>query len=190
VGRRVQPAPRGRALVRRGVPRPPEYGPESPAGDRPGYHERRGARAPQRRALSLRLACPLDDPLVRAAAPAALPQPETARAGPPALGPGRRAAGAPVPPRRADQTGAAGRWARPAARDRGLAREPLLPDAPGRVLRVLAGPRPPPSVAGASGARRRRRPRVTEGRGNLRGNSRGGGKGGGEARLSSLERFW
>src|SRR3989454_2226792 len=68
-------APRGRALVRRGVPRPPEYGPESPAGDRPGYHERRGARAPQRRALPLRLVRPLDDPLVRAAAPAALRNP-------------------------------------------------------------------------------------------------------------------
>src|SRR2546428_7738047 len=41
-----------------------------------------------------------------------------------------------------------------------------------RSLRVLAGPRPPPSVAGASGARRRRRPRVSEGRRNLRGNGR------------------
>src|SRR2546425_12423090 len=160
------------------MPRSPEHSPESPAGDRPRHHERRGARASQRRALPLRLVRPLDDPLVRAAAPAALPEPETARAGAPAAGPGRRAAGVPVPPRRADQARPAGRWARPAARDRGLAREPLLPDAPGRVLGVLAGPRPPPSVAGASGARRRRRPRVTEGRGNLRGNGRG--KAGGE----------
>src|SRR3989454_11454337 len=157
------------------MPRPPEHAPENPACDRPRHHARRGPRASQRGALPLRLVRPLDDPLVRAATPAALPEPETARAGAPAAGPGRRAPGVPVTARRADQARPAGRWARPGTRDRGLAREPLLPDAPGRVLRVLAGPRPPPSVAGASGARRRRRPRVSEGRRNLRGNGRGRG---------------
>src|SRR5438309_5331132 len=144
------------------MPRPPEHGAENPACDRPRHHERRGPRASQRRALPLRLVRPLDDPLVRAAAPAPLPEPETARAGAPTADPGRRAPGVPVTARRADQAGPAGRWARPATRNRGLPREPLLPHAPGRLLRVLAGARPPPSVAGASRARRRLRPRVTD----------------------------
>src|SRR5438309_4529433 len=146
------------------MPRPPEPGPENPTCDRPRHHARRGPRASQRGALPLRLVRPLDDPLVRAATSEAVPEPETARAGAPAAGPGRRAPGVPVTPRRADQARPAGRWARPGTRDRGLAREPLLPHAPRRLFRVPAGARPPASVAGASRARRRLHPRVTEGR--------------------------
>src|SRR2546428_1646177 len=133
------------------MPRPPEHSPENPACDRPRHHARRGPRASQRGALPLWLVRPLDDPLVRAATAEAVPEPDTARAGAPAAGPGRRAPGVPVPPRRADPARPAGRWARPGARHRGLAREPLLPDAPGRLLRVLACARPPASVAGPSG---------------------------------------
>src|SRR2546430_5150356 len=159
------------------MPRPPEHGPENPACDRPRHHARRGPRASQRGALPLRLVRPLDDPLVRAATPAALPEPETARAGAPAAGPGRRAPGVPVTARRADQARPAGRWARPGTRDRGLAREPLLPHAPGRLFRVPAGARPPASVAGASRAPRLL-PRVTHGSGTSREKAPGGGGGG------------
>src|SRR2546425_13147474 len=82
------------------MPRPPEHGPENPARDRPRHHERRAPRAAQRRPLPVRLVRPLDDPLVRAAAQTALPEPETPRAGARAPEPGRRAAGVPVTARR------------------------------------------------------------------------------------------